>query len=145
MKISELTASTKKVNITGTIAEIDKEPTRLEGGYIKREATLQDNTGSIMLVLWDQDVNKIKVGDTVTIENGYTKTYRNKLQVSKGKYGTLTIVGHEESTTPQPEPQRLSGSVLQDVISGLRSYAKEFREKAESFEQMANDLESVKH
>jgi replication factor A1 len=54
-------------------------------------ATLKDETGSITLTLWNEQISQIKVGDKVKIENGYAKSFRNVLQLSTGKYGKITV------------------------------------------------------
>ncbi|MGD8566210.1 MAG: OB-fold nucleic acid binding domain-containing protein [Candidatus Bathyarchaeota archaeon] len=56
------------------------------------EATLKDETGIITLVLWNEQISQVMVGDKVKIENGYAKSFRNVLQLSTGRHGTLTVI-----------------------------------------------------
>ncbi len=56
------------------------------------DATIEDETGTITLTLWNEQVEQVNVGDRVKIENGYIKSFRDVLQLNSGKYGTLTVL-----------------------------------------------------
>lgn len=48
-----------------------------------------DETGCVYLTLWDDDVEKVNEGDTVSIENGYVKLFKGSIRLNVGRYGTL--------------------------------------------------------
>ena len=53
---------------------------------------LEDESGRIKLTLWADDTDKVKNGDTVSVEGGYTTTFRNEGQLNKGrKDGKLEV------------------------------------------------------
>ena len=52
----------------------------------------KDTSGEISLTLWNDQVDQIKIGDKVRIENGWVKEYRGELQVSTGKFGNLSVL-----------------------------------------------------
>ena len=56
------------------------------------DATLKDETGKIVLTLWNEQVKQVMVGNKVKIENGYAKSYRNVLQLSTGRSGKITVI-----------------------------------------------------
>lgn len=56
------------------------------------DATIKDDSGSIKLSLWGDQINKVDVGDKVRIENGYTKAFRGEVQLNIGRYGKLSKV-----------------------------------------------------
>ena len=57
------------------------------------DAYLADDSGSIKLTLWADDTEKVKDGDMVSIEGGYTTTFRNEIQLNKGrKDGKLEVI-----------------------------------------------------
>lgn len=60
--------------------------------YMVAEATIEDETGTIVLTLWNEQVKQVNVGDRVKIENGYIKSFRDVLQLNSGKYGSLTVL-----------------------------------------------------
>ncbi|HLD49213.1 MAG TPA: OB-fold nucleic acid binding domain-containing protein [archaeon] len=93
MKISEL-HNGSKANIEGKITE-KKEPRDVNtrfGNTRVANATMEDDSGSITLVLWGDEIDKVNEGDTVKIENGFVKEWNNTLQVSAGKFGKMVIV-----------------------------------------------------
>ena len=56
------------------------------------DAFLEDDSGRIKLTLWADDTEKVNNGDTVSLEGGYTTTFRNEIQLNKGrKDGKLEV------------------------------------------------------
>jgi len=56
------------------------------------DAYLEDDSGRIKLTLWAEDIEKVKDGDMVSIEGGYTTTFREVIQLNKGrKDGKLEV------------------------------------------------------
>lgn len=52
-------------------------------------STLQDDTGSVVLVLWNEQIKLAKLGDRVRIENGYVNSFRGVTQLNVGRAGRL--------------------------------------------------------
>lgn len=52
----------------------------------------RDDTGIVGIVLWGEQVNLVKSGDVVRINNGWCREQNRELVVSTGRYGSLTIV-----------------------------------------------------
>ncbi len=94
LKISDLKEGSSKVNLTAKV--IEKEDTREVNTKFGRSkvanAVLEDDSGSIVLVLWGDQADTIKQGDEITVENGFVKEWNNSLQLSVGKYGKLTVL-----------------------------------------------------
>lgn len=114
MKISELTSTSKNVELTGTITELSD--LHAKDGWQRKDATLQDNSGSVKFQLWDKHVNVAEIGDTVIIKGGYVKEYKGTLSLNVGKYSTVTVVGHEEPKPPEPS---VSAELQQDIDEAL--------------------------
>jgi replication factor A1 len=99
MKISEVKAGTANATIEGEIINVE-EPRDVTSRFGKRlrvaNATLKDDSGEIVLSLWGDDINRIKVGDNVKIENGWVSEFKGNMQISPGKYGKLTVLGKED-------------------------------------------------
>jgi replication factor A1 len=96
LKISDIKEGDSEINVEGEIVEKSyAREVRSKYGYhplIVADATLKDESGKITLTLWNEQVSQVKVGDKVKIEKGYAKSFRNVLQLSAGKYGTLTVI-----------------------------------------------------
>ncbi len=41
------------------------------------DSYIADETGRIKLTLWGEDIEKVKNGDTVSVQGAYTTTFRN--------------------------------------------------------------------
>ena len=80
------------VVVEGEVVKIDpprKIKSKKDGQeYIVANGTLRDKSGEITLVLWNDKISQVKVGDKIRIEYGYVNSFRNKLQLNIG-YGRL--------------------------------------------------------
>lgn len=47
---------------------------------------------SITLTLWDEDIEKFRIGDHVQINNGYATSFMQKVQLNIGKYGNIKLL-----------------------------------------------------
>lgn len=74
----EITGEPRAVNLkTGSTAQV-------------ADAIISDETGTIKLPLWNDQINSICDGDNVTIDKGYTKEYHGEIILCVSKNGTLT-------------------------------------------------------
>ena len=59
------------------------------------DSYLVDESGRIKLSLWEEDIEKVKNGDTVSIQGAYTTTFRNEVQLNvPKKNGKLEVVSN---------------------------------------------------
>jgi replication factor A1 len=42
--------------------------------------------------LWNENISKVAVNDTIEIQNGYVDSFRGELQLNVGRYGKLAKV-----------------------------------------------------
>ncbi|MCJ7761450.1 MAG: OB-fold nucleic acid binding domain-containing protein [Candidatus Bathyarchaeota archaeon] len=95
MKINELKPGMKQVELQGKIADIGETRDVMtkfgEPGRVAT-ATLQDDSGTIKLSLWNEMIDTVNVNDEVKIENGYVTSFREESQLNVGRYGKLTVV-----------------------------------------------------
>ncbi len=57
-----------------------------------QESKVEDKTGSIMLVLWDDKVMPLKAGDFLQIVNGFVTSFKGDWRINVGKYGKIAKV-----------------------------------------------------
>jgi len=95
MKIKELRDGMRRVDIVAKVIDMSETrevQSRYSGQTFKvADATISDETGTIKLVLWNEQIGQVNVNDNVSIENGYVKSFRGEIQLNVGKYGKLTI------------------------------------------------------
>jgi replication factor A1 len=60
--------------------------------YRVADTIIKDDTGTIKLTLWNEQINQVNIDDTVKIENGYIRSFRGEIQLNIGRYGKLTIL-----------------------------------------------------
>ena len=94
MNISELKPRMGKVELVAEIVDKGEERTFNKPNFSGRicNATLKDETGTITLTLWNDEIDKVKVGDKVKISNGYVSEFQGEKQLSAGKFGKLEVV-----------------------------------------------------
>lgn len=95
MKIGDLKAGMPGVSIVGRIDSVTEPRTvnlRAGGTAQVADAIVSDETGNVKLSLWDDQINLVKQGDKISIENGYTQSYRGEISLNIGRYGKLEKV-----------------------------------------------------
>ncbi len=60
------------------------------------EALVGDDTGSILLTLWNDDIDKVQIDQNYVLNNAYTTVFKSSLRLNLGKYGRIEE-GIEES------------------------------------------------
>jgi len=60
--------------------------------YTVADAVVADETGSIKLTLWNEQIDQVNVNDKIKIENGYVTSFKGEIQLNAGKYGKLTVL-----------------------------------------------------
>ena len=97
MKISNLTVGQGNVEVIGTIKDIGD--TRTFNKYGRNlsvaNAILEDDSGSIKLTLWNDDVTRFKDGDKIKVVNGYVNEFQGEKQLTSGKFGSLEKIESE--------------------------------------------------
>ncbi len=110
MAIKDLQARMGNVELQGTI--VDKGAVREFQKFGKTgkvcNAKLKDETGTITLTLWNDDVDKVNLGDKIQIHNGWVSEYQGELQLGTGKFGELTILEKGAQKPEERSQQSLS-------------------------------------
>jgi len=116
MKISELKTNQGNVEVEGTIKEIGE--TRSFNKYGKElmvaNAILSDDSGSIKLTLWNDDVTRFKDGDKIKVSNGYVSEFQGEKQLTSGKFGRIEKVSGNASSSEGDENSK-SAKVKKEV------------------------------
>ncbi len=59
--------------------------------YMVATARVADETGSIKLTLWNEQIDQVNIDDTIKVENGYVTSFKGEIQLNIGRYGKLTV------------------------------------------------------
>jgi replication factor A1 len=83
------------VNIKAKITEL-KEPreimTKFGTATTLTEAVLEDDTGTVKLTLWGKQADGLENDQEVEIIGGFTKEFREELQLGVGKRGSIKVI-----------------------------------------------------
>ncbi len=96
MKISDLRVGAKNIRLIANVSE--KSPSKRVVSRNGKELTISnirisDETGSITLPLWNDQINLVSKGDLIKIENASVRRYKGERQLNIGyKRGRITII-----------------------------------------------------
>ncbi|MBD3388106.1 MAG: single-stranded DNA-binding protein [Candidatus Altiarchaeales archaeon] len=94
IKIGELTPKAKRVNVVfKAVSKEDVKKVRSKKDHtphVVTEATVGDETGTVLLTLWDENVEQLETGKTYKLENGYVTLFKGTIRLNIGKYGELS-------------------------------------------------------
>ncbi|MDP7506121.1 MAG: OB-fold nucleic acid binding domain-containing protein [Candidatus Woesearchaeota archaeon] len=92
--IKDLEARQGNVDIVVEVMEVSeaKEFEKFGKQGKVANAMVKDESGEIKLTLWNDDIDKIKVGDKIHIINGYVGEWQGEKQLSTGKFGQMEVV-----------------------------------------------------
>ncbi len=97
VKVSDLGPRSRNVNINVKVLEKgevrDIESKRDGSSHRVSESKIGDETGIVLLTLWDDAIDKLESGKTYQIKNGYVTLFKNNIRLNTGRYGAI-----EEST-----------------------------------------------
>lgn len=91
MKIADLAIKQGNVEVEGVISDIGETRTFNKFGkeLTVANAMLKDDSGSIKLTLWNDDVARFKEGDKIKIKNGFVGEFQGEKQLTSGKFGSI--------------------------------------------------------
>ncbi len=98
LKIGDLRYGMKGFDVKGRILEVPPPllvHTRFGTIADVSNVTVEDETGSIKLSLWNERIDQVRVGDEVELENCKVASYMGAPQLRLGRKGTLSIVDNE--------------------------------------------------
>lgn len=83
-KIKDLKAGMEGLTVIGTIENIgDEQMIQTRFGRVRlAKATIRDETGSITLNLWRDQIDMVNVGDTVKLEGAFVKEFKGRVELN---------------------------------------------------------------
>jgi len=99
-KISDLRYRMRRIDLKAKIIEIPPAKlvfTRFGTMADVSNVKIGDETGSIRLSLWNEQIDKVHVGDMIELKNCYIASYKGEPQIRIGRTGTLSIIDDEDA------------------------------------------------
>ena len=100
LPIKDLRSGMTQICLKAKVLEIAKPNvvyTRYGNYASVANALIRDETGTIRLSLWNEQIRCVSAGDTIQIENARASTFRGQRQLNVGRKGLLSTV--DESTS----------------------------------------------
>jgi replication factor A1 len=95
LPIKDLRSGMTQVYLKAKVLEVPKPSlvhTRYGNCASVANALIADETGSIRLCLWNEQIGRISAGDTIQIKNARTSTFKGQRQLNIGRKGLLSSV-----------------------------------------------------
>jgi len=94
-KIGDLKVGMKKVSLKAEVLEIPKSKivyTRYGTTACVSNALIRDETGSMKMSLWNQQINTVHKGDVIDVKNGTVTWFSGERQLRLGRSGSLCVI-----------------------------------------------------
>jgi len=94
-KIGDLKVGMKKVSLKAEVLEIPKSKlvyTRYGTTACISNALIRDETGSMKMSLWNQQINTVHKGDVIDVKNGTVAWFSGEKQLRLGRSGSLSVI-----------------------------------------------------
>jgi len=119
-KVRDLTPNSKQVNVLAKVLSIG-EPKEVMGKFGDPrkvcEAVVGDDTATITLSLWNEQIGSIQKDEVILVDNGYVSLVRGHMRLNVGRYGNLS-----KSTEAMAEINQSLDMSQQEFESERRSF-----------------------
>jgi ssDNA-binding replication factor A large subunit len=141
MAIKDLEVKQGNVDLTAEVVEIGEVREFNKFGKTGRVSTakLKDESGEVNLSLWNEDIDKIKVGDTVQIKNGFVNEWQGTPQLTTGRQGTLEVVEGGAETPAEEKAEEEMVEATEEPVEESSEEATEEPEKKEESEEATEE------
>jgi replication factor A1 len=94
LKIKDLSMGSSRVSVEGVVVS-KSEPrnvkTKMGEDAQVADCVIEDDSGKIVMSLWNNQIEQVNEGDQVRVENGYVTSFRSELRLNVGRYGKLYV------------------------------------------------------
>ncbi len=92
IKVEKLSPSSRRANLVVKVLEIpEKKTITTRSGETKTlaEVLVGDESASVVMTLWENQIDEVNEGDIIAIDNGYVSLIRGNIRLNIGKYGSM--------------------------------------------------------
>ena len=130
MEIKDVKPNQGNVDLVAEVVEKEEPRSFEKFGKVGSvcNTKLRDVTGEIKLTLWNDDIERVKVGDKVHLQNGWCSEYKGERQLSPGKFGKVEVVENAPTEVFTNDP-----TILQPASTLSEETSEEGNEELENF------------
>jgi replication factor A1 len=95
IKVEKLGPNSREVNTIVKVvskSEVRNVTGRDYSVHRVADALVGDETGCVVLTLWDENIDKVNEEATLRITNGYVNLFRGNMRLNIGRYGSYQIL-----------------------------------------------------
>ena len=95
IKVEKLDPNSREINIVVKVvskSEVRNVTGRDYSVHRVADALVGDETGCVVLTLWDENIDKINEEATLRVTNGYVNLFRGNMRLNIGRYGSYQIL-----------------------------------------------------
>jgi len=95
VKVEKLGPNSREVNVVVKVvskSEVRDVTGRDYSVHRVADALVGDETGCVVLTLWDDNIDKINEEATLRVTNGYVNLFRGNMRLNIGRYGSFQIL-----------------------------------------------------
>ena len=94
MNITDVKRGMSNISLKAKVIDISeaREVMTRFGRRNVADATLEDETGQISMSLWQDQIERVSVGNTLEVSGAFVTEFRGKLQLSIPKTGKIEII-----------------------------------------------------
>jgi len=93
-KIGQVKAGMRNMKIAGILKEVEKpvEMATRYGSAMLARAVLEDETGTVRLNLWRDQIDVARAGDAIVLENAFAREFSGVVEVNIGADGKIVVL-----------------------------------------------------
>lgn len=94
MRVKDIKPGMENITITVKVKSVG-EPRKVETKYgeaLVARAVVEDESGEVILNLWRDQINIVKQGYVIRLENAFAKEYKGRVELNVGRQGKIVVV-----------------------------------------------------
>jgi len=136
MKLSELQPRQSGVEVIVDV--IDKGEVRefTKFGRVGRvcTATVKDDSAQVNMTLWNEDIDKVKIGDSIKLTNGFVNEWQGEMQLTTGRAGKIEVLESQKGLSMEKPKKKPTTKKKSEKELGEQEVDAELPEKPEEIE-----------
>ena len=100
MKVKDVKPGMENITLTVRVVSVSR-PRKVMTRYgeaLVASAVVADETGEIILNLWRSQINLVKPGWIIRIENAFARKYRDRIELNVGSRGKIAVLINREQS-----------------------------------------------
>lgn len=145
MKLSELQPKQSEVNVEVEVIDLSEVREFTKFGRVGRvcTATVKDDSAQMNMTLWNDDIDKVKVGDNLKLTNGFVNEWQGELQLTTGRAGQLEVLEGQAKLAPAKDAEPKADEPAEKAAEPAPSVEEPEKAESEAPEEVKEEVVDV--